>query len=231
MRYLWEVILEAYQEGIPLNSIHYTHASNSSAYMELALACLNQTDILGEPEIEVNTYYRFYSIFKDLYNPNQQEYKQTRDSLTNLILHVLANNDVRKGMTKEEYYKKMLIMDIESGVSGETVRQVFPHLNKGEQEKLLSGWLRNYQVGSSLAIFIDMVHGLIEDSIVYHNNGCPDEILIYTKMKKTDKMEQRIQSLIDLFLDIHYHVEIYYEYHFGIIDVEDTMLIDEIAMY
>lgn len=134
-------------------------------------------------------------------------------------------------MTKEEYYKKMLVTDIRNGVSGEAVRRIFPQLDRGDQERLLSGWLRTYQVGSSLAVFIDMVHGLIEDSIVYHNNDCPDEILIYTKMRKTNKAEQRIQSLIDLFLDIHYHVEIYYEYHFGIIDVDCTMRIDEIAMY
>lgn len=231
MRYLWEVVLEARMEKIPLNSIHFTHAPKSSAYMELALACLNQDNMFGETEIEVNTYYRFYSIFKDLYQPEQKEYKQTRDSLTNLILHALAENDVRKGMTKEEYYKKMLVSDIRNGVSGEAVRRIFPQLDRGEQEKLLSGWLRTYQVGSSLAVFIDMVHGLVEDSVVYHNNDCPDEILIYTKMKKTNKAEQRIQSLIDLFLDIHYHVEIYYEYHFGIIDVDCTMRIDEIAMY
>ena len=65
MRYLWEVVLEARMEKIPLNSIYFTHAPKSSAYMELALACLNQDNMFGETEIEVNTYYRFYSIFKE----------------------------------------------------------------------------------------------------------------------------------------------------------------------
>ena len=74
-------------------------------------------------------------------------------------------------------------------------------------------------------------HSLVEDSIVYHNNDCPDEILIYTGMEKNEKTEQRIRCLTELFLDIRYHVEIYYEHHFGIIGINDTMHIDEIAMY
>ena len=134
-------------------------------------------------------------------------------------------------MTKEEYYKKLLIRDIQSGVFGKEAIQVFDHMEKEEQDKLMSGWLRSYRTGSSLAIFIDMVHSLIDNSIVYHNNDFPEELLVYTSSKKTDELEQRLQFLIELFLDIQYRVEIYYEYHFGIIGMEDTMQIDEIALY
>lgn len=231
MKYLWEVVLEAQKEGIPLKSIHFIHSAVSSAYLELALPCLNQMELNQETEIEVNTYFRFYSIFKHLYGPEEREFLDLRKGLTNLILHVLAQNDVRKGMTKEEYYKKMLISDIEKGINGYTIMNVFSMLNMEEKEKLLSGWLRNYQVGSSLSIFIDMIHSLIEESIVYHNNDCPNEILIYTRLVKTYEIEQKILCLIETFLDIQYHVEIYYEYHFGVIGIDDTMLIDEIAMY
>lgn len=231
MRYLWEVVLETQQKGIPLSSIRFTHAPNCSAYMELALTCLNQTDIYSNMAVEVNTYYRFYSIFKDIYEPNQRDYKQIKDSLTNLILHVLTENDVRRGMTKEEYYKKMLIKDIKSGNSGEIAKHVIPMLENTSRERLLSGWLRTYQTGSSLTIFIDMIHGLIDNSIVYHSKNYPNEILIYIGSKRTDEIEQIIQCVIEICLDIRYHVEIFYEYHFGIIGIEETMMIDEIAIY
>ena len=231
MKYLWEAALEAQKENIPLEYIHFVHSTNSSAYMELALPYLNQTGFDDEIEIEVNTYFRFYSIFKDIFSPDQSEFPNLRESLTNLILHALMENDVRRGMTKEEYYKKMLILDIENGVIGDAAKRIFPILKKEEQEILLSGWLRNYQVGNSLAIFIDMVHGLIDDSIIYHNNDCPKEILIYTALKKTNETEVKIQCLVDLFLDIEYQLEIFYEYHFGIIGIDDTMIIDEIALY
>ena len=75
-----------------------------------------------------------------------------------------------------------------------------------------------------------MVHQLITDSIVYHSNEAPDEILIYTSMRKTREAESRIFLLTEIFLDIHYQVEVFYEYHFGIIGVAETMMIGEIAL-
>ena len=231
MRELWEIVLEAKKEQIPLKNLRFVHEGKGSAYMELSLPFMNQEELQGEKVIGVNTYCRFYSIFKHMYQPDQKEFLYLRNSLTNLILHLLAENDARRGMTKEEYYKKLLIRDIQSGVFGKEAIQVFAHMEKEEQDKLMSGWLRSYRTGSSLAIFIDMVHSLIDNSIVYHNNDFPEELLVYTSSKKTDELEQRLQFLIELFLDIQYRVEIYYEYHFGIIGMEDTMQIDEIALY
>ena len=231
MRELWEIVLEAKKEQIPLKDLRFVHEGKGSAYMELSLPFMNQEELQGEKVIGVNTYCRFYSIFKHMYQPDQKEFLYLRNSLTNLILHLLAENDARRGMTKEEYYKKLLIRDIQSGVFGKEAIQVFAHMEKEEQDKLMSGWLRSYRTGSSLAIFIDMVHSLIDNSIVYHNNDFPEELLVYTSSKTTDELEQRPQFLIELFLDIQYRVEIYYEYHFGIIGMEDTMQIDEIALY
>ena len=231
MRELWEIVLEAKKEQIPLKNLRFVHEGKGSAYMELSLPFMNQEELQGEKVIGVNTYCRFYSIFKHMYQPDQKEFLYLRNSLTNLILHLLAENDARRGMTKEEYYKKLLIRDIQSGVFGKEAIQVFAHMEKEEQDKLMGGWLRSYRTGSSLAIFIDMVHSLIDNSIVYHNNDFPEELLVYTSSKTTDELEQRLQFLIELFLDIQYRVEIYYEYHFGIIGMEDTMQIDEIALY
>jgi len=231
MRELWEVVLEAKKEQIPLKNLRFVHEEKGSAYMELSLPFINQDELQGETTIGVNTYCRFYSIFKHMYQPDQKEFPYLRNSLTNLIIHMLAENDARRGMTKEEYYKKLLIRDIQSGVFGNEAINVFVHMEQEEQNKLMSGWLRSYRTGSSLAIFIDMIHSLIDNSIVYHNNDFPEELLVYTSSKTTDELEQRLQFLIELFLDIQYRVEIYYEYHFGIIGMEDTMQIDEIALY
>ena len=170
MRELWEVVLEAKKEQIPLKNLRFVHEEKGSAYMELSLPFINQDELQGETTIGVNTYCRFYSIFKHMYQPDQKEFPYLRNSLTNLIIHMLAENDARRGMTKEEYYKKLLIRDIQSGVFGNEAINVFVHMEQEEQNKLMSGWLRSYRTGSSLAIFIDMIHSLIDNSIVYHNN-------------------------------------------------------------
>ena len=165
-----------------------------------------------------------------MFPPDQMEYQALRESLANLILHMLAGNDVCKGMTKEDYHKRLLTKEILEGSFGESAKEVFLAMSREEQEILLSGWMNSFRVGNALPIFLDMIHGLVKDSIVYHNNEYPDEIFIYTGLKRERKLEQRIRFLMDTFLDIRYRVEIFYEYHFGIIGVEETMRIDEIAI-
>lgn len=231
MRYLWEVYLQAVEEGVPAESVVLFHDPGGSAYMELALPELNRIAVARGMEIGVNTYYRFYRIFREMFGPELKTFPDLRRSMTNVILHALAENDIRMGMTKEEYHKKLLAEDTRAGVFGKTAQQVFAALEKERQHRLLSGWLRSYRVGSAVEIFTDMIHGLIDDSIVYHNNDCPDQIMIYTGLPKTQQLEEKLQFLIDLFLDIRYETEIFYEHHFGIIGMDNTMQVDEIALY
>ena len=228
MMFLWEALLCALTAQIPEQEIRFVHARHGSPCMELSLPCLNQTSL--EKEVEVNTYYRFYAIFKDMFPPEPPEFPALLDSLTDAALHMLAQNDIMRGMTREDYHKKLLADEVMRGGFGEAAVKVFCGMDKREQEKLLSGWLNLFRVGSALPVFLDMVHGLIEDSIVYLSRENPDEILLYTVFKKEPKLEQRIAFLADTFLDIRYHVEVFYEYHFGIMDIDETMQTDRIAV-
>lgn len=236
MRYLWEVLLEAAMEQIPEKLLRFEHDPLGSAYMELSLPCLNQTGIRENGEngdiitIGLNTYYRFYEIFKDIYAPDQQEFLNLWKSFTNLMLHMLAQKDLLSGMTKEDYYKRLLADEVMDGGYGDTVREVFLDMAKDEQEVLLGWWIRSFRTGSSLKIFIGVMHDLVTDNIVYHCNDRPDVLMIYTGQKKERRLERRIGFLINTFLDIRYHIEIFYEYHFGIIGMEETMQIGEIAI-
>ena len=66
---------------------------------------------------------------------------------------------------------------------------------------------------------------------MYHNQEHPDELLIYIWQRKTKELARRMELITRLFLDIRYQAEIFYEYHFGIIGVEETMEIGGIAIY
>lgn len=234
MRYLWEALLAAKEEGVPEEALRFAHGKHVSAYMELSLECLNQTWLKGQEEedilVEVNTYFRFYEIFKNMFSPEQSEFPALRESLANMALHMLAQQDIRAGMTREDYHKRLLAAEIIKGEFGERARGVYLSLEKSRQEKLLGGWLRVFRVGAALPVFLDMVECLVDESIVYYNNDLADEIYIYTGLVKERQLEERILFLVDTFLDFRYEVEIFYEYHFGIIGVEETMHIDEIAI-
>lgn len=230
MNFLWEAVLQAQKQGIPMSDIRFRAARDFSAYMEVSEPFLNQNKLEKGAVIEVNPYYRFYDIFKDLFQPDLKEFPQLRDSLTNLIFHQLAENDRLSGMTKEEYYKRLLYRDFEQEVFGKKPKEAMALFDKEEQEVLLSGLLRQYETGSSLDLFTDIMSALISNNIVYHSNQHSYEILIYIGQKKEKKIVEKLDFLIHMFAEVTYDVEIYYEYHFGILGVEETMVMDEITM-
>lgn len=230
MNYLWEVMLKAKEQGISEKNINFIISKNYSAYMEVSYPYLNQNKLEDHPEVEINPYYRFYSIFKNLYHPEMREFSKFRKSLTNLILHQLAENDAVSGMTKEAYYKKLLLQDFVNNIYGPAAMNSMGLFDRDEREIILSGLLRQYKTGSSLDIFKDMMEELVPNNIVYRNNDDFHEIMVYIGQRRDKTIAAKIDHLIQLFVEIPYRIEIYYEYHFGIIGIDETMEIDEIAI-
>ena len=230
MNYLWEVIIQAGREGISAEKLRFCIPKVFSAYMEISNVFINQGSLGGEQDIAINPYYRFYEIFKDLYQPDYQQGEELRSSLANLLIHQLAENDVLSGMTKEEYHKALLLQDIVEGKNGWQARKTIHLFDVDEQQIILSGLLRQYLTGCSIDLFREMMKALIPDNIIYHNNARQSEILIYIGKKKGAVLEKKLQFLVSGFLDLMGNVDVYYEYHFGIIGVEETMIIGEIAL-
>jgi len=230
VNYLWEVIIQAGREGIPAEKLRFCIPKVFSAYMEISNVFINQSSLELEQCIEINPYYRFYEIFKDLYQPDYRHGEELRGSLTNLLIHQLAENDVLSGMTKEEYHKALLLQDIMEGKNGWLAGNAMRLFDLNEQQIILSGLLRQYLTGCSIDLFQEMMKSLIPDNIVYHNNDRPSEVLIYIGRKKSDMLEKKMQFLVSGFLNLAGNVDVYYEYHFGIIGVEETMIIGEIAL-
>lgn len=230
MNYLWNVLLQAKKQQIEEKKLKFQMAKHYSAYMEISNVYLNQSKLTDDCMIEVNPYYRFFDIFKDMFQPNLTEYEELRKSLTNLIFHQLAQNDVLSGMTKEEYYKKLLYKDFQNGRFGEENKKRISYFDREEREVILSGLLRQYETGSSLDLFKDMMEALILNNIVYHSNQNPYEILIFIGQRERKELKEKVRFLIEMFLEIPYEVDIYYEHHFGIIEMEETMVIDEIML-
>ena len=83
MNYLWEAVFMADGQGIPRERIRFLAAKDYSAYMEVSHMFLNQDAFDDDCRLEVNPYYRFYDIFKELYQPEMREFLSLRESLTN----------------------------------------------------------------------------------------------------------------------------------------------------
>ena len=230
MNYLWEVMLQAKAQGIDAGKLNFRAAGKYSPYMELSEEFLN-TVTLSEPyTVELNPYYRFQPVFQFMFHPDLKDYPSLRRGLFQLMIQQLAKNDLKMGMTREEYYKKLLGNALSDEVCGREAAAGFTCFEGKEKEILLEGVLTLYRVGESLALFRHVMCALISNCIVYNSNDDPYEILVYIGKKKSESLERKVDFIINQFVGIRYHVDIYYEYHFGIIGIEETMCVGEIAI-
>lgn len=81
MKDLWEVMIQAEEQGLPEEQLRFKMAERYSPYTELSFPFLNQSVVGDGMEIEVNPYRRFYEIFKDLFSPDIREFPGLRQSL------------------------------------------------------------------------------------------------------------------------------------------------------
>ena len=116
MNYIWELAIKALEQGIEPIDIYYKFGRPFSGYMELSFNELNETNVL--PVIEINPYYRYYSIFKELFEPNVTENPEIIEVVHDLAIHHLSDIDVLQGMNKREYHIRFVVSDLNNGVFG-----------------------------------------------------------------------------------------------------------------
>ena len=230
MNYLWEILLQAKAQGIEREDICFRQARSYSPYIELSEEFLNITKLEEPCLVEINPNYRFQQVFQELCHPDVRDYPALRAGLFQLLLHQIGENDIRAGMTREEYYKKILGRAFVDGDYGAENKEVYLLFQGNEREILLEGLLTLYREGDSIDLFRRVMMALIPRCIVYASNDDPYEILVYVGARQREELEKKVNFVIGQFLNIRYQPELYYEYHFGIIGMEETMQVGEIAI-
>lgn len=124
-----------------------------------------------------------------------------------------------------------LIKDILQGVFGSDASQAIRYFEKDRLRQLLRLILKLYRCGSSIYLFKEVMRYLYPDSLVYASNEDVRQILIYVGRKETEEERKKLEFLEGVFLPIYYHVFVFWEYHLGIIDVEETMELDNVVLF
>ncbi|AGF55350.1 hypothetical protein B0P06_000562 [Clostridium saccharoperbutylacetonicum] len=230
MNYIWEALLKADKEKIPRGDIKFIPAEIYSPYIEVALEHLNSVSLPEDKVIEVNQYYRFYEVFKDLFNINVQESREFREVLLDILLHYLGELDLKQGLNKTEIYKRFLYKDILNEVYGEKLAKDIRSFDNKERDVLLNGFVTLYKTGTSIQLLKKIIKEIFKNSIVYLNKDKPKSIYIYLDEVKEKKLENKIEVVLETFLPINMEPFIFWDKHFGIIGLDYTMRINEIVM-
>lgn len=230
MNYIWDILIRAQNQGIKKDKLKFINADVSSPYMETSFAYLNNTIIPKGLEIEVNPNYRFHEIFKELFNINIQEDRQIRDVILDIILHYLGEVDLMSGLSKEEFYKIFIYRDIVNKIYGEELAENIKYLNKEELDVVLNGFLSLIKTGTSMILFNKIIKNIFSNSTVYISQDVNKSLYIYLGVRKTKENIGKINAIINTFLPIDFSIKLFWNMHFAIIGIEDTMFIDKIVM-
>ncbi|MFO7820363.1 MAG: hypothetical protein R6V17_09035 [Halanaerobacter sp.] len=233
MNYIWDLLVKAKQEEVPLEELSFKLPEIYSSYLELSPEMLNFEEL--EREIEVNPYYRFFSIFKDLFNPNYPHNQELREVLLDILLHFLGEIDLYQGMNKIEYHKLFIYRELLQGCFGPVVKRGITKFSRQEKNSLINNIYKFYQTGNQIFYFKKSIEKIFKSSIVYVNReesrDNKNEILLYLGALANKKNRQKLEVIESLFLPINFITITYWEYHFGIVGVDETMNIGASALY
>jgi len=230
MNYIWEVLLQAMKEDISEEYITFLLADNPNPYLETAFENVNPCQ-LSEIQININPFYRFGNIFQALLDRAMSTVPDTGKFMFDVLVHFLAQLDLLDGMSRLEYYACFLRRDVEEGCYGKNhtdILQLFPF---DQRRYVLEHMVRLYQNGPSVYLLRSLLCLLYPLSMLYLDTTDHQEILVYIGNKQTAILAQQVDFLLELFVPINYTVHLFWDMHFGIISVNETMQIDEIMIY
>lgn len=107
----------------------------------------------------------------------------------------------------------------------------FCEIDHHKQGRLATLLLTQMETGSSLIVFRRAVLVLYPDAMLYQIKSEKKRLLLYLKDKKDETGEKKIRFVKDMFLPIGFELRVFWEYHFGIIGIDETMKLDEMAIY
>lgn len=229
MNYVWEALLEAEKEKIGKGELRFVPAKEPSPYVEVSFAELNITE-LEDKRIEVNPLYRFSAVFEELFAPDNREYEKLREVFLDVFLHYVAETDLLSGMHKQEYYFWFLMKDLQQGAFGRNAAEAMGLFSQRERRLIVTSLLGLYRSGHYSEIFRHLIRELYENAIIYAGRDRADDIYLYVGRQETEEERKRICFLIDTFLPINEDVRVFYDRHFGILDIEETMQMDKILL-
>ena len=207
MNYIWEILLRARAQGLSDNELFFAQAEDCSPWYEQSFPCLNEDTVTG-PVVEINSLYRFSEIFQDLlHNMGDSEY----------LRHLF---DAAVQMLKRE---------LEGGGFSASIAQALQLLSEEQKRGVASLLLAQYETGSSLLVFRQALTALYPQAMLYQLKPHPEQLLLYLGLANADR--RIVQMLEDLFLPLQYQVRIFWTKHFGVWDVDATLVFDEIEIY
>lgn len=222
MNKIWEFMYENQEK------IRYRQTEYFSPYYEVSQESIKEMEDQTW-QVSFNSFYRYEKVFESLFDLDIKE--ESRTLLFDCILHYLVCQEFKLGITGEEYNIRQYWAAIEQGVYGDAVQHMFQGLSKEKKHFIARTLYKQSRLCASVYLFARTVTGILDNCVVYRNKIQPTVILVYIQEKNISNQEKILLALEELFLPLNYTMRIFLEKHFGVIEAEQTLEMDQIEIF
>lgn len=229
MNFVWEMALKLANQPEEREKFFFKQAKEYSSYYEQAFVYMNEEEI-EDKVVELNALYRFDEIFGELLSPRLDDFTDLRLYLYDSIIHFLIEVDLYHGLNKRFLYSRKIQDDILKNKYGEQLKNFLKSFSLQRQRQLCEFLLIQYEVGSSVLLFTKVVRAVFCNAITYKSTVDSKQILVYIGDEQNEANKKLVTFIIDSFLPITFNVRLFWEYHFGILDINETLKLGEIEI-
>ena len=235
MNFIWDIVLQAAKDDLASQQLFFEPAEHFSPYIEQSFPCINQPHV-DDVEIEINPLMRFSSIFEYILHPDVTllvfpEQRQFIAYYFDMVTHILAEIDLCHGMTKREFYIRRVRLELLNGVFGDVAREGMEQLKRESQLAIADELLKVMEVGSSIESFCHIAKQIFEGCLIYQSRAHPQRLFIYLGKKRDDRLQKQWRLLRETFVPLDVEIREFWSEHFGILEVDETMRLDQIAIF
>ena len=223
-----EYLLYAENHQIKAEDYRFVPAKFFSPYMECNPTTLNRIS-LEDSVVEVNPFYRYEKIFVELLNSNDaDQYEELKNFVFDFWIREIYRCERLEGMTRNSLERGELKAELLYGTCGEGAKRALEAFDGEEQDFVSDCLLKLYAGGDELQMFTKCVKKILPEASIYALDQ--KEVLIYAGESETYSIRNKIQWLQFLFLPIGAKTDIFWEKHFGIWGVDESMRLDEVVV-
>ena len=189
------------------------------------------TENVIKKESKINSFRHRNNIAKEE-KENISVLRNFKKNIENNAINYLQELDFMSGTTVINVICEKILEDIKKGILGISLKKYFLFLNIEEQqyialliynEKINNvNCMRNFRLGIKY-FFID--------SLIYRQKSEKNKIIVYINKPKSRSNIAKIKILELLFLELGMELKVFWQNHFGVVSVDETAKIDEIAVF
>lgn len=190
--------------------------------------------------VYVNIFYRIYELLmpkavlynEELINKQLERYTDNErfSDIANLLMHFIAQTDQLKGIRLQEIMERISRKEIGQGRYGDDTKERFNSLQERDKDIILR-YLAKYNLGSQRETVFDGVLNALFSKVRLYYEHSTEIIYVYIE-EDNHEYNIKLYKLCEYFFkDFGIKTEVMWKQeHFGVIGIEDSMIIDEITL-